>query len=266
MEQDITERWVSGELYESYVGRWSRLVAQAFLRWLDAPAGLAWLDVGCGTGALLEAIAESCEPKRLAGIDPSAGFLDFARWRLGPDRAELRQADARELPFATAEFDRVVSGLVLNFVPDPSRAAAEMVRIARPGGEVALYVWDYAGRMELMRYFWDAAAALDPHGGELDEGKRFPLCQPQALQALFAAAGLANVETRPIDVPTIFRDFDEYWTPFLSGQAPAPEYCMSLSADARVQLRERLRKTVPSRPDGSIHLIARAWAIRGHKD
>ena len=264
MMEGATDRWASGDLYEPYVGRWSRPVAREFLAWLDPPAGLAWLDVGCGTGALTEAIAASCAPRRLAGVDPSAGFLDFAGRRLGSD-AELRQGDAQDLPFAAAAFDRVVSGLVLNFVPDQPRAAAEMVRAARPGGEVALYVWDYAGKMELMRRFWDAAASLDPSGGELDEGKRFPVCRPEALRRLFEVAGLAEVATRAIEVPTIFRDFDDCWTPFLGGQGPAPGYCMSLAEDARAKLRERLREALPARPDGSIHLVARAWAVRGRK-
>src|SRR5918993_3559348 len=122
----MTDRWASGDLYEPYVGRWSRLVARDFLAWLNAPDGLDWLDVGCGTGALTEAIAARCAPKRLVGIDPSAGFLDFARQRLRDTGAELRQADAQNLPCAAAEFDRAVSGLVLNFVPDQPRAAAEM--------------------------------------------------------------------------------------------------------------------------------------------
>jgi SAM-dependent methyltransferase len=161
--------WSSGELYEPYVGRWSRLVAREFLAWLDAPAGLDWLDVGCGTGALTAAVADRCAPGRLAGIDPSAGFLDFARERLRDAGAELRQADAQDLPFGAAEFDRVVSGLVLNFVPDGARAAAEMARVARPGGAVALYVWDYADRMEMMRRFWDAADPI-PRGPSAGAG------------------------------------------------------------------------------------------------
>lgn len=264
MTDGMTDRWASGDLYEPYVGRWSRQVAREFLAWLNAPAELAWLDVGCGTGALTEAVARSCAPEKLAGIDPSAEFLDSARRRLGA-AAEFRQVDARDLPFAAAEFDRVVSGLVLNFVPDQPRAAAEMVRVVRPGGEVALYVWDYAGKMELMRYFWDAAAALDPRGGELDEGKRFPICRPEALQQLFAAAGLVEVETRAIEVPTIFHDFDDYWTPFLGGQGPAPGYCVSLPEEERAKLRERLHASLPIQSDGSIHLIARAWAVRGRR-
>jgi ubiquinone/menaquinone biosynthesis C-methylase UbiE len=264
-EGGTEDLWASGDLYERYVGRWSRPVAQAFLAWLDAPAGLDWLEVGCGTGAMTATIAEGCAPGRLVGVDTSAGFLGFARQRLGPDRAELRQADAQALSFADGAFDRVVSGLVLNFVPDQARAAAEMARVARPGGEVALYVWDYAGKMEMMRRFWDAAAALDPRGAEIDENRRFPICRPEPLRQLFEAAGLAEVETRAIDVPTVFRDFADYWTPFLGGQGPAPAYCASLPEDLRAELRERLRGTLPTRPGGSVHLIARAWAVRGRR-
>ena len=257
-------RWASGDVYEPYVGRWSRLVAREFLDWLAAPPGLDWLDVGCGTGALTEQVAECCAPKRLAGIDPSPGFLDYARQRLG-GRAELRQADAQALPFRDAEFDRVVSGLVMNFVPGQARAAAEMARVLRPGGEAALYVWDYAGKMEMMRRFWDAAVALDTRAQGLDEAQRFPVCRPEALQALFESAGFARVEARAIDVPTHFRDFDDYWTPFLGGQAPAPAYCMSLNEGARAALRERLRASLPTEADGSIPLVARAWAVKGRK-
>jgi SAM-dependent methyltransferase len=257
------ERWASGDLYEPYVGRWSRLVARDFLAWLDAPAGLDWLDVGCGTGALAEAVAHNYAPRRLAGIDPSEGFLAFARQRL--PAADLRQASAGDLPFATATFDRVVSGLVLNFVPDAAQAAAEMARVARPGGEVAIYLWDYADKMEMMRTFWDAAIALDPAAIEKDEGRRFPLCRPEPLRRLFEGAGLDGIEGRTVDVPTVFRDFDDFWTPFLSGQAPAPTYCMSLDDAARGRLRERLRQSLPTRPDGSIGLIARAFAVRGRK-
>ncbi|HEY7383878.1 MAG TPA: class I SAM-dependent methyltransferase [Beijerinckiaceae bacterium] len=259
------DRWASGDLYESYVGRWSRSVAREFLLWLNAPPGGDWLDVGCGTGALTQAVAEYGAPRRLAAIDPSPGFLDFARLHLRNGGVELRQGDAQSLPFAAGEFDRVVSGLVLNFVPDQPRATAEMVRVLRSNGEVALYVWDYAGGMELMRRFWDAAVALDPRARDLDEGRRFPVCRPGPLHALFDAAGLVDIDTRAIDVPTVFRDFDDFWTPFLSGQAPAPGYCMSLGAEARAALRERLRASLPTRPDGSIHLEARAWAVRGRK-
>jgi SAM-dependent methyltransferase len=156
-----------------------------------------------------------------------------------------------------------VSGLVLNFVPDPARALAETARVVRPGGKAALYVWDHAGTMEMMRRFWDAAGGLDPAAVERDEGRRFPICRPEPLRELLTAAGFIDVEACAIDVPTVFRDFDDYWTPFLSGQAPAPGYCMSLGEEARAALRERLRTSLPVQADGSIHLIARAWAVRG---
>ncbi len=142
---------------------------------------------------------------------------------------------------------------------------AEMVRAARPGGTVALYVWDYAGGMEMMRRFWDAARALDPAAAALDEGARFPVCAPAALSRLFGGAGLAEVSTFPVEVPTVFRDFDDYWSPFLGGQGPAPGYAASLSEHRRSELRERIRAGIPVGPDGSIRLTARAWAARGTK-
>ena len=171
--------------------------------------------------------------------------------------------DAQSLPVDSAIFDVAVAALVLNFVPEHSAAVAEMTRAVRPGGVVAVYVWDYAGKMELMRYFWDAAVALDPAAFNLDEGRRFSICAPKPLSELFAQAGLRAVEVRPIDVPTRFRDFDDYWSPFLGGQGPAPGYAMSLSEERRNTLRDRIRSQLPVAADGTIQLIARAWAIKG---
>jgi hypothetical protein len=115
----------------------------------------------------------------------------------------------------------------------------------------------------MMRRFWDAAIALDSNAIPLDEGRRFPVCHPEPLGNLFRDAGLDDVSARPIDVRTTFKDFDDYWTPFLGGQAPAPGYCMSLTEDRRAALRDRIRASLPINKDGSIHLIARAWAVRG---
>lgn len=257
--------WAAGDLYEPYVGRWSRLVAKEFLTWLLVPARKDWLDVGCGTGALSEAILEGGMPNAVKGIDPSAGFIAYAKARLSARHATFEVGDAQSLPVESASFDAAVAGLVLNFVPNPALAVAEMARAVRSGGVVAAYVWDYAGKMELMRYFWDAAVALDRAAFDLDEGRRFLLCQPTPLAELFKLAGLGEVEVRPIDVATRFRDFDDYWSPFLGGQAPAPGYAMSLSEERRAALRERLRSDLPIAKDGSIHLIARAWVARGHK-
>jgi SAM-dependent methyltransferase len=259
------EAWASGAAYEPYVGRWSRLVAREFLRWLGVPPGRRWLDVGCGTGALTGAIVAMASPAQVDAVDASEAYVAYTRAQAPDPRVRFEVADARALPTPAASYDAVVSGLVLNFVPEPAVAVREMTRVARGQAPVALYVWDYAGRMELMRRFWDAAVALDPEAGELDEGRRFPLCRPEPLMALLHEAGLTEVESRPIDVPTVFRDFDDYWAPFLGGQGPAPGYAMSLDEPRRVALRERLRASLPVEAGGSIHLIARAWAVRGTK-
>ena len=257
--------WASGAAYEPYLGRWSRLVAGQFLPSLGARRAGRWLDVGCGTGVLTRAVLELARARAVVGIDPSEGFLAYARSETAAAGAHFAAADARALPFGEEVFDAVVSGLVLNFVPDPARGLAEMARVARQGGVVAAYVWDYAGEMQMMRRFWDAAVALHPAAGDLDEGRRFPICRPEALRALAEAADLERIESRAIDVPTVFRDFDDYWTPFLGGQAPAPGYVASLDEERRVALRERIRATLPTEPDGSIRLIARAWAVRGER-
>ena len=255
--------WASGDVYEPYVGRWSRLVARELIAWLDRPAGGRWLDVGCGTGALSQTVLDRAAPAAVNGIDASSGFVAHAQARIDDPRAAFQVGDAQALPFEDGRFDAAVSGLVLNFVPQPPRMLAEMRRVVRRGGMVALYVWDYGGEMQLMRHFWDAAAALDPAAAPLDEARRFPDCRPEPLAAVFRDAGLDAVETRAIDVATVFRDFDDYWTPFLGGGAPAPAYCMTLPEARRAALRERLRARLPTRADGTIALVARAWAARG---
>jgi ubiquinone/menaquinone biosynthesis C-methylase UbiE len=255
--------WASGSPYEAYVGRWSRLVAPELLAWLRVPSGLRWLDVGSGTGALTETVLNLADPAEVVGIDQSAGFVDHARAHVADRRATFQVGDAQDLPFDDDRFDAAVSGLVLNFVPMPERALAEMARVVRPGGTLAVYLWDYAGEMQLIRRFWDAAAELDPAARDLDEGLRFPICQPEALAQLFRDAGLEDVEVRPIEIPTVFRDFDDYWSPFLGGQGPAPSYAMSLDEPRLAALKERLRALLPASADGSIHLTARAWAARG---
>lgn len=257
----VSDTWERASPYEQYVGRWSRRVAPLFLSWLSLPAGRKWLDVGCGTGALSAAIADCCAPASLAGVEPSEGFLATAKDNLG-DRAALHQGSAAAIPLADAAVDVVVSALVLNFVADQRAALAEMARVTVGGGTIAAYVWDYAGKMELMRFFWDAAVELDPDAAKLDEGVRFPSCRPQALEKLFAGAGLQGIDVEPIDIATPFADFDDYWRPFLGGQGPAPAYVMSLAETARKRLRERIRERLPAAANGSIALTARAWAIR----
>ena len=257
------EVWAVGDAYEAYVGRWSRRIAEAFLQWLQVPAGRHWLDVGCGTGALTATVLAVADPAQIIGVDTSEGFLASARARIVDTRAAFGIGDARSLPLTDRRFDAVVSGLALNFVPDPHRAVAEFARVATSGGVAAAYVWDYAEGMAMMRYFWDAATALDPAAAELDEGRRFALCRPEPLGRLWAGAGLAEVTVHAVEVPTVFADFDDYWRPFLGGQGPAPGYVMSLTGQHRGALRDLLRSRLPSAPDGSIRLTARAWAVRG---
>jgi SAM-dependent methyltransferase len=259
--RELPDTWERGEPYEAYVGRWSRRVAPLFLRWLGAPQGRQWLDVGCGTGALCAAIIARCAPASLTGVDPSDGFLACAHAHLG-GRAVLIRGSATALPLANASVDVVVSGLVLNFIPDVAAALAEMRRVMRPGGTVGAYVWDYGAGMELMRHFWDAAIELDPAARNLDEGVRFPVCRPEALIDLFSAARFAQVRTTAIEVPTTFASFEAYWQPFLGGQGPAPAYAMSLDESRRERLREKIRAKLRSGPNGAIPLTARAWAVR----
>ena len=258
----VSDTWERGNAYEQYIGRWSRQVAPAFLSWLNIPAGRRWLDVGCGTGALCAAVLDGCSPNSVVGVEPSEGFLKAAKDNLG-DRVALHQGSATAIPLSAASVDVVVSGLVLNFAPDPHAAVLEMKRVTGQDGTIAAYLWDYAGGMEAIRFFWDAAIDLDPQAITLDEGVRFPLCRPDAMEALFVNATLEHVEVQSIDVPTPFADFDDYWQPFLGGQGPAPAYVMSLAAPARDRLRERVRERIPRTPDGAIALTARAWAIRG---
>lgn len=256
------DMWAAGDAYEPYVGRWSRTAAREFLRWLSLPPGIAWLDLGCGTGALSRTILDEATPGSVVAIDSSAGFLEYARQCIRDPRITFHLGDAQALSLPDHCVDAAVSGLVLNFIPDKARALMELKRVVRSGGSVALYVWDYAEKMELIRYFWDAAAAVDPDSAALDEGLRFPVCHPEALARLFRDAGLVDVDVLAIDVLTVFRDFDDYWTPFLGGQGPAPGYCMSLPPERREVLRAWLRDSLPIRGDGSIALTARAFAVR----
>jgi SAM-dependent methyltransferase len=247
------------------MGRWSRSVAKEFIDWLQIPPDKKWLDVGCGTGALSQSVLQLAAPRAVKAVDQSAGYVEHLRSQIDDPRARFEVGDAQALPIENSTYDAVVSGLMLNFVPQPQRAVNDMARATRSGGVVAIYVWDYVGDMQLLRHFWDAAAALDPAAVDLDEGQRFPICQPAPLETLFRQAGLQDVVVKPINITTDFRDFDDFWSPFLGGQGPAPGYVMALSEERRAALRDRIQAGLPFRADGSISLIARAWAVRGIK-
>ncbi len=233
----MTAAWNSGDAYEQYVGRWSRIVATEFLRWLAPRPGLAWADVGCGTGALASRIS-----------DP---------------RARFETGDATHLPWNSAVRDVTAAGLVLNFVRDHEGMVREMARVTRPGETVAAYVWDYAGGMQMVRRFWDAAIAVSPNDAKLDQAEQFPVCQPGALQALFEKSGLKAVETRAIEIPTVFQTFDDYWKPFLGRTGAAPSYLASVDGEVRERIRLDLESRLAPTPGSPIELTARAWAVRG---
>ena len=244
------------------MGRWSRLLAAEVVSLLDPPPGLRWLDVGCGTGALSAALLAAVSPLSLVGLDPSAEYVRMARERQPDPRARFAVGAATALELPDASVDRVVCGLVLNFVPDPAAAVREMQRVLAPGGQVVAYVWDLAGGMQMLGRFWAAAIAEDPAAAALDESVRFPLCREGALEGFLAAAGMDDVSAHSLDVPTVFHDFDDYWTPFLGGQGPGPGYLAALPEEASDRLRERLRASLPTEPDGSIRLTARAYVVQ----
>jgi trans-aconitate methyltransferase len=260
--QDIN-LWGAGDAYERYMGRWSRQIAPTFTEWLDVDPGARWIDVGCGTGVLTSTIIANCEPAEVIGIDSSDIFLKAASATLSDPRVTLSKGDAQAISESDDSFDAAVSGLVLNFVPDKDAAIREMTRIVRPGGIVGLYVWDYAGHMQVMRTFFDVAIVLDARAADYDDGVKAPICRPEPLKQLLGRSSLTEVEVRAIDVPAAFQSFDDYWLPFLGGTGSAPKYCASLNDEARERLRHQIQQRLPTGPDGEILLTIRAWAAKG---
>jgi len=261
MPGDKADLWGSTDAYENYMGRWSKKLAPLFLQWLDAPAEKSWIDIGCGTGHLTELIANTCKPDSVIGVDTAEGFIGLARERVKQADFRVESADSLGLPDDSIDF--VVSALMLNFVPDAQAALNEMARVTRPGGTVALYVWDYAGHMQIMRNFFATAILFDPRSADFDDGKNAPICRPAALKKAFASAGLVDVSIESLDIPTAFANFDDYWRPFLGGVGSAPKYCVSLDKSTRDKIKNSLQARLPTGPDGEILLAARAWAAKG---
>ena len=247
MSENAPAAWDSCDAYERYVGRWSRVVAAEFLRWLAPSRGLAWADVGCGTGALTSGILTTCEPTSVSGIDSSEKFVAQTQQRIRDRRARFEVGDATHVPWDSNRFDAAVSGLVLNFVRDQEGMVREMARVTRPGGLVAVY----------------AAVAVSPTDANIDEGERFPICQPGPLRALFESVGLGSVTVRAIDIPTVFATFDDYWQPFLGGTGAAPAYLASVRDETRERIRLYLASQLAAAQDKRIDLTARAWAVQG---
>jgi SAM-dependent methyltransferase len=260
---EFSDKWAAGGTYEDFMGRWSRALAPRFVSWLPVRPSCHWLDVGCGTGALADAICAGANPASVVACDPSEPFIEYARRRQVGPRASFVVAGVGELPARPGAFDSVTSLLALNFFPDPEAAIHEMRRITAVNGLVSACVWDYAGRMEFLRRFWDSVGAVDPGAAELDEGRRFPICGPDALESLFREGGLADVVSDSIEIPTRFSTFADFWKPFLGVTGPAPAYVASLDSRQREALATRLERSLPREPDGAISLVARAWVVRG---
>jgi ubiquinone/menaquinone biosynthesis C-methylase UbiE len=258
----VQDKWNNGDPYEYFMGRWSSLMSIKFLKWLNMSTNLNWLDVGCGTGALSAAIAHHSKPKKITGIDPSEHYTQKAKQRVAVPAAFIK-GNAEQLPFQNQSFDVVVTGLALNFFPDINKALSEFKRVVQPTGTIAAYVWDYSGRMDFLRKFWDAAYQIDPQSAQHDEGLRFPICTTENLIALFQNAAFSEIETVKLDIDTIFKDFDDLWNPFMGIQGPAPSYLASLSTEQQLALKNAFKANLQFENDESIHLIARAIAIKG---
>jgi len=258
----MKDSWKSGDPYEYYMGRWSLLAAKLFVGWLCPSSELNWLDIGCGSGALSEVILNNYKPTTLIAIDQSEDFVRITRKRLG-SRAHCLVGDGLSLPLGECSVNITVSGLVLNFLPEPEKALSEMRRVTDIGGTVAAYVWDYAGKMDFLRHFWDAAVELKPEALSLHESRRFSDCNAGVLKELFENGDFESIETSSIEITTLFRDFDDYWKPFLGGQGPAPSFVLSLDNDEKNKLQNTLKARLPTRPDGSIAMKARAIAAKG---
>lgn len=265
MKPDVGDTFNNANAYEAYVGRWSRFVAQRFIAWVDAAPGRDWLDVGVGTGVLTQVILQEASPAKVVGVDLSEEYIEFARQHILDDRVEFRMGDAN-VAFESPQFDVSVAGLVLNFLPAPQQAVKGMTQAVRRGGIVAAYVWDYSGEMEMMRHFWDAAIAVNPAAREMDAGQRFEICKPDNLRSLFQSVDLKVVEVIPIDIETQFKDFDDYWLPFLGAQGSVSKYLGGLNDETRTALRDQLQTQLPITDNGGIALVARAWAVKGKKD
>jgi ubiquinone/menaquinone biosynthesis C-methylase UbiE len=256
-EQQI--RFEDGAGYERMMGAWSRLAGTIFLDWLAPAPSLRWIDVGCGTGAFTGLIVERCAPAEVQGIDPAAAQLAFARTRHKDAVAQFREGTADALPFANHGFDAAVMALVLFFVPDPAKAVAEMVRVVRPRGLVAAYVWDVLGGGFPQEPVWAEMRAL---GASTMRPPTSEASRMEALQQLWTGAGLAAVQTREISVQRTFADFDEFWSITLLSPSVGPAVA-AMPSDQIELLKSRVRARLSAESAGTITCAGRANAIKG---
>lgn len=252
--------FTDGETYERMMGRWSRLVGETFLDWLDVPTALRWLDVGCGNGAFTEEIISRCGPTSVMAIDPSDEQLAFARTRPGARMAKFEVGDAQKLLFSGGTFDVAVMALVLAFLPDPVKAVEEMVRVVRPCGWVATYMWDIPNGGSPTTPIYTAIESL---GSTLPVRPNPAASRLEAMHGFWEMAGLEAIETCVIRIPVTFADFDDFWDSNTVPVGPQGKVIAGMSSGARNQLRARLREQLPVAPDGHISYESFANAVRG---
>ncbi len=253
------------ETYEQLMGRWSRRLAGPFIDFAGVGDGDSVLDVGCGTGSLTLAVAARVNVAAATGIDLSEAYVAFARGQTDDKRIAFDTGDAGALPYGDGAFDRVMSMLVLNFVPDAAAAVAEMVRVARPGGTVAAATWDLRGGLLMFRMFWDTAAVLDAEAGNA-RARHYSgrLTRPGELAEAWTEFGLRDVVQDQITIRTEFNSFEDYWRPLLGKTGAAGAYIAGLTETRRDALKSHLRAAYESGdPDGPRSFAATAWVCRG---
>jgi SAM-dependent methyltransferase len=251
------------DAYERFMGRWSRQMAPLLVEFAGVRDGDTLLDVGSGTGALAAALAAAAPTARIVGIDPSVSYVAMAQSRHGGSLVGFEVGDAQQMTFPNAAFDRSLSLLVVNFIPDAHKAVDEMSRVTRRGGTVAAAVWDYGEGMEMLRIFWDEAVNLTPSADARDE-RHMPFCRQGDLESLWRQHRLQDVVGQGLTIETRFASFADYWDPFLEKQGPAGAFVAGLSESDRKELETRVRaRLLGQSPDRAFVLTARAWAVRG---
>lgn len=259
----MAELFSNATSYDKFMGRWSARLAPLFAEFARVRDGDSVLDVGCGTGSLVQAVANLTRRSKIVGVDPTPGFIAYARQRFADPRITFDLGSALELPYPGGSFDRSLSMLVLFLIPTPDKAASEMRRVTKPGGTVAACTFDGSGGMELVRIFWDEANRLDPGAEARSESPKHCNLKGQ-LSELWKTTGLNDVQETAIEIQMDFNSFDDYWLPMLEGVGPTGVYVAALSDEGRGALRDGLRKRLLSgRSDGPFVLRARSWVVRG---
>jgi trans-aconitate methyltransferase len=258
------EQWDNTQGYDLYVGRWSQLISQDFIDWLNPKSNLKWLEIGCGTGALTKVIVDKCSPAYLLAVDKSDSYLTKAKESIDSKNVDFSNVDLSSYPLKE-EFDQVTSGLVLNFIPQIHELLLHLMKNLRSGGQLSAFVWDYGGHYQPMRHFWDAAKEVSPGAEKYDAGVKFDICTKEKLIQLFELLGLNEVQFTTIERIATFRNFDDYWLPIASAQGSVTEYISTLAEKEKDRLKETIKRRLPIAFNGEIKLIISALAVKGLK-